>query len=208
VDTHHYPNQLLTPCLQGVGALVGAITRNLEELRTQQLMPHRTTSFALYRRATLEPPTDDEPVLREIQEARTKLEKVWHYQRFTAAGLLIDLETPMVRRDMELTPEEEAEQYHYPSLWVNLACTFFYMVNYYIIVSPLIQHGSQTPFCGLSFEICMLWGMGLTPKAAAEQYCYLDFWINAACTTTYIVNFYIIVSRRRFFSECSIRCMR
>jgi hypothetical protein len=175
--------------LQGVGALVGAITRNLEELRTQQLMPHRTTSFALYRRATLEPPTDDEPVLREIQEARTKLEKVWHYQRFTAAGLLIDLETPMVRRDMELTPEEEAEQYHYPSLWVNLACTFFYMVNYYIIVSPLIGHGSHTLSLRLSIIVYMLWGMDLTPEAEAEHYCYVSLWIDAACTPIYLVPF-------------------
>ncbi|GAQ85466.1 major facilitator superfamily protein [Klebsormidium nitens] len=180
----------------GVGALVGAMTRNLEELRTQQLMPHRTTSFALFRRATLAPPSEDEPVLREIQEEREQLAELWNFQRFTAVGLLIDLETPMQHRDVDLTPEEEAERFHVPSLYINLACTFFYMVNYYIIV-PTSDDYAVLLHMPASVAGIMIGAMPLTALVSTFVY---SAWSNRSYREPLIVSTIILIIGNIFYA--------
>ncbi|XP_056850444.1 SPX domain-containing membrane protein At1g63010 [Raphanus sativus] len=125
----------------GVGAVVGAISRNLHELQE-----HEGSFYSIYDQPVL--PLQD-PVVEAIKTAVDKLTNSTSFLNFLAQHALImqdDLQTPS-----EDTIDERT--YHFNSLLLNLGNTFLYMVNTYIIVPTADDYsmslGAAATVCGI-----------------------------------------------------------
>ncbi|KAK9276144.1 hypothetical protein L1049_005675 [Liquidambar formosana] len=125
----------------GVGAVVGAISRNLGDLQDRQ-----GSYLSIYDQPAL--PLQD-PVIDSIKAAVDRLTHSTNFLNFLAQhALIMQEELP--------TPVEEQiddEKYHFMSLLLNLVNTFLYMVNTYIIVPTAddysISLGAAATVCGV-----------------------------------------------------------
>ncbi|CAI5508491.1 unnamed protein product, partial [Closterium sp. Naga37s-1] len=156
----------------GLGAMVGTIIRNLDELHRRErcfasppnlLSPRgagtpRRTSFSLFRQGDESPVyvAQEEPIIQEIEAARAKLTDAVGYSTYMAKGLLLP---PAPERG----PEAGEPEFHWWSLQLNQFNTFLYMVNCYIIVPTSDEYAvllsapptlcciiiDTTPLCGL-----------------------------------------------------------
>ncbi|KAL8150458.1 hypothetical protein V2J09_020266 [Rumex salicifolius] len=126
----------------GLGAVVGAITRNLGDLQERQ-----GSYLSIYDQPTL--PLQD-PVIDSIKAAIDRLTHSTNFLNFLAQHALIMQE--------DLLPSSTEEQvddqrYHFVSLLLNLANTFLYMVNTYIIVPTADDYslslGAAATVCGI-----------------------------------------------------------
>ncbi|KAJ7944855.1 SPX domain-containing membrane protein [Quillaja saponaria] len=125
----------------GIGAVVGAISRNLHELQDRH-----GSYLSIYDQASL--PLQD-PVIDAIRAAVDRLAYSTNFLNFLAQhALIIQEELP--------TPVEEHiddQRYHFMSLFLNLANTFLYMVNTYIIVPTAddysVSLGAAATVCGI-----------------------------------------------------------
>ncbi|KAJ0049675.1 hypothetical protein Pint_16033 [Pistacia integerrima] len=125
----------------GLGAVVGAISRNLHELQDRQ-----GSYLSIYDQPVL--PLED-PVVDSIKAAVDRLTHSTNFLNFLAQhALIMQEELP--------TPVEEHvddQRYHFMSLLLNLANTFLYMVNTYIIVPTADDYalslGAAATVCGV-----------------------------------------------------------
>lgn len=125
----------------GLGAVVGAISRNLAELQDRQ-----GSYLSIYDQPAL--PLQD-PVIDTIRAAVDRLSYSTNFLTFLGQHALImqeDLPTP-------LEEPIDDERYHFMSLLLNLVNTFLYMVNTYIIVPTADDYsmslGAAATVCGI-----------------------------------------------------------
>ncbi|XAR70348.1 hypothetical protein NMG60_11027175 [Bertholletia excelsa] len=125
----------------GLGAVVGAISRNLADLQVRQ-----GSYLSIYDQPAL--PLQD-PVIDSIKAAIDRLTHSTNFLSFLAQhALIMQEELP--------TPTEEHvddERYNFMSLLLNLVNTFLYMVNTYIIVPTADDYaeslGAAATVCGI-----------------------------------------------------------
>ncbi|GAB2274025.1 hypothetical protein Dimus_008794 [Dionaea muscipula] len=124
----------------GIGAVVGAISRNLGDLQERQ-----GSYLSIYD----QPALPQDPVVHSIKAAVDRLTNSTNFLNFLAQHALImqeELPTP------SLEPVDD-NRYHFMSLLLNLANTFLYMVNTYIIVPTAdnysISLGAAATVCGI-----------------------------------------------------------
>ncbi|KAL4383068.1 hypothetical protein GQ457_15G009710 [Hibiscus cannabinus] len=146
----------------GLGAVVGAVSRNLHELQDRQ-----GSYLSIYDSPSL--PLQD-PVVDSIKAAVDRLTHSTNFLNFMAQHALImqeELPAPVEERIDE-------EKYHFMSLLLNLANTFLYMVNTYIIV-PTADNYSMS--LGAAATVC---GIVIGAMAVAQVFSsvYFSAWSN------------------------------
>ncbi|KAJ4877325.1 SPX domain-containing membrane protein [Raphanus sativus] len=146
----------------GVGAVVGAISRNLHELQENE-----GSFYSIYDQPVL--PLQD-PVVDAIKTAVDKLTNSTSFLNFLAQHALImqdDLQTPS-----EDTIDERT--YHFNSLLLNLGNTFLYMINTYIIVPTADDYSMSL---GAAATVC---GVVIGSMAVAQVFSsvYFSAWSN------------------------------
>ncbi|KAK6947708.1 Major facilitator superfamily [Dillenia turbinata] len=125
----------------GVGAVVGAISRNLGDLQDRQ-----GSYLSIYDQPSL--PLQD-PVVDAIKAAVDRLTHSTNFLNFLAQHALI------MQEELPSPAEEyvDDQRYHFMSLLLNLANTFLYMVNTYIIVPTADNYslslGAAATVCGI-----------------------------------------------------------
>ncbi|XP_023752099.1 SPX domain-containing membrane protein At4g22990 isoform X2 [Lactuca sativa] len=125
----------------GLGAVVGAISRNLAELEDRQ-----GSYLSIYDQPTR--PLQD-PVIDAIRSAVDRLSYSTNFLTFLGQhALIMHEELPM---PTEENPDDQ--RYNFMSLFMNLVNTFLYMVNTYIIVPTADDYsmslGAAATVCGV-----------------------------------------------------------
>ncbi|XP_020182972.1 SPX domain-containing membrane protein OsI_21475 [Aegilops tauschii subsp. strangulata] len=126
----------------GVGAVVGALSRNLADLQERQgsyLSIYDQPASAL-----------KDPIIDMINSSVDKLTRSTNFLRFLGQHALIaQEESPSTAGEEEI----EDQKYHFVSLMLNLVNTFLYMVNTYIIVPTAddysVSLGAASTVCGV-----------------------------------------------------------
>ncbi|XP_059651490.1 SPX domain-containing membrane protein At4g22990-like isoform X2 [Cornus florida] len=124
----------------GIGAVVGAITRNLADLQD-----HQGSYISIYDQPAL--PVQD-PIIDSIKAAVDRLTNSTNFLQFLGKHALI------IQEELPVPSEDDVadERYHFMSLLLNLANTFLYMVNTYIIVPTADDYslslGAAATVCG------------------------------------------------------------
>lgn len=127
----------------GIGAVVGALSRNLAELQ------HHTGSYISIYDQPVSALALQDPVIDEIKEAVERLTHSTNFLLFLGQHALI------IQEDLPRPSEEyiEDQRYHFVSLILNLVNTFLYMVNTYIIVPTADDYsmslGAAATLCGV-----------------------------------------------------------
>ncbi|KAL3647225.1 hypothetical protein CASFOL_008193 [Castilleja foliolosa] len=125
----------------GFGAVVGAISRNLADLQDRQ-----GSYLSIYDEPAL--PLQDS-VVDSLKSAADRLNHSTNFLHFLGQHALI------MQEELPSPVEEHAdeERYHFISLLLNLANTFLYMVNTYIIVPTADDYsmslGAAATVCGV-----------------------------------------------------------
>lgn len=146
----------------GVGAVVGAISRNLGDLQDRQ-----GSYLSIYDQPAL--PLQD-PVIDSIKAAVDRLTHSTNFLHFLAQHALI------MQEELPTAVEEHVDdqKYHFMSLLLNLANTFLYMVNTYIVV-PTADNYSMS--LGAAATVC---GVVIGAMAVAQVFSsvYFSAWSN------------------------------
>nr|DAD48045.1 TPA_asm: hypothetical protein HUJ06_017982 [Nelumbo nucifera] len=125
----------------GLGAVVGAISRNLADLQERQ-----GSYLSIYDQPAF--PVQDS-VIDSIKAAVDRLTHSTTFLQFLGQHALI------MQEDLPTQVEEQVDdqRYHFMSLLLNLANTFLYMVNTYIIVPTADNYslslGAAATVCGI-----------------------------------------------------------
>ncbi|KAI0499372.1 hypothetical protein KFK09_020275 [Dendrobium nobile] len=125
----------------GLGAIVGALSRNLADLQYRQ-----GSYLSIY-----DQPSDalKDPIIDLINASVDKLTHSTNFLKFLGQHALI------IQEELPSSGEDEALEanYHFMSLLLNLANTFLYMVNTYIIVPTADDYslslGAAPTVCGI-----------------------------------------------------------
>ncbi|KAM7276069.1 hypothetical protein ACFE04_017935 [Oxalis oulophora] len=124
-----------------IGAVVGAISRNLAVLQN-----HQDSLVSIYDQPYLSHP---DPVVESIHAAVNRLSFSTNFLQFREKHALIiheDSTTPSEEHDIE-------DRYHFMSIVLNLVNTFLYMVNTYIVVPTADTYsfslGAPATVCGV-----------------------------------------------------------
>ncbi|KAM7525682.1 hypothetical protein LguiA_015584 [Lonicera macranthoides] len=146
----------------GLGAVVGAISRNLADLQDRQ-----GSYLSIYDQPAL--PIQD-PVIDSIKAASDRLTNSTNFLNFVAQHALImheELPTPVEE-------QVDDERYHFMSLLLNLVNTFLYMVNTYIIVPTADDYSTSL---GAAATVC---GIVIGAMAVAQVFSsvYFSAWSN------------------------------
>lgn len=125
----------------GVGAVVGALSRNLVDLQEQG------SYLSIYDQPTT---ALKDPIIDLINSTVDKLTRSTNFLRFLGQHALIaHEESPSTAGEEEI----EDQKYHFISLMLNLVNTFLYMVNTYIIVPTAddysVSLGAASTVCGV-----------------------------------------------------------
>ncbi|XP_056173980.1 SPX domain-containing membrane protein At4g11810-like isoform X2 [Syzygium oleosum] len=147
---------------QGIGAVVGAISRNLAELEDRQ-----GSYLSIYDQPAL--PLQD-PTVELIKAAVDRLTHSTNFLHFLAQHALI------LQEELPTPVEEQVDdgRYHFMSLLLNLANTFLYMVNTYIIVPTADDYATSL---GAAATVC---GVVIGAMAVAQVFSsvYFSAWSN------------------------------
>ncbi|KAK4802168.1 hypothetical protein SAY86_000371 [Trapa natans] len=146
----------------GIGAVVGAISRNLGELQDRQ-----GSYLSIYDQPPLRL---QDPIIDSMKTAADRLTHSTNFLNFLAQHALI------MQEELPAPVEEEAEdqKYHFMSLLLNLANTFLYMVNTYIIVPTADDYATSL---GAAATVC---GIIIGAMAVAQVFSsvYFSAWSN------------------------------
>ncbi|KAL5565489.1 hypothetical protein UlMin_028653 [Ulmus minor] len=149
----------------GVAAVAGAISRNLAEL--QDIKNSRRSYVSIYDQPAF---SHLDPVVQSINKAVERLSNSTNFLDFLGRHALI------FKDELPPPPEDDVddERYHFMSLLLNLANTFLYMVNTYIIV-PTADNYSLT--LGAAATVC---GVVIGSMAVAQVFSsvYFSAWSN------------------------------
>ncbi|KAL6501637.1 hypothetical protein OROGR_026770 [Orobanche gracilis] len=125
----------------GLGAVIGAISRNIADLQDRQ-----GSYLSIYDQPAL--PLQD-PIVDLLKSAGDRLTHSTNFLNFLGQHALI------MREELPSPIDEHVddERYHFMSLVLNLANTFLYMVNTYIIVPTADDYsmslGAAATVCGV-----------------------------------------------------------
>ncbi|XP_038982575.1 SPX domain-containing membrane protein OsI_17046-like isoform X2 [Phoenix dactylifera] len=125
----------------GIGAVVGALSRNLADLED-----HQGSCLSIYDQPSI--PLKD-PVIDQINASVDRLTRSTNFLQFIGQHALI------AQEDIPSAAEDHVDdqRYHFISLLLNLANTFLYMVNTYIIVPTADDYslslGAAATVCGV-----------------------------------------------------------
>ncbi|XP_057736549.1 SPX domain-containing membrane protein At4g22990-like isoform X2 [Arachis stenosperma] len=146
----------------GFGAVVGALSRNLHDLQDRH-----GSYLSIYDQPTL--PLQD-PVIDSIRAAVDRLTNSTNFLNFLGQHALIMQEELPAHTDEPI----DDQKYHFMSLILNLANTFLYMVNTYIIV-PTADDYSES--LGAAPTVC---GIVIGAMAVAQVFSsvYFSAWSN------------------------------
>lgn len=148
----------------GLGAVVGALSRNLADLRH-----HSGSYLSIYDQPSgvLVP---QDPVVDSIKAAVERLTHSTNFLRFLGQHALI------IEEELPSHPGEDVEkqEFHLMSLSLNLASTFLYMVNTYIIVPTANDYATSL---GAAATVSGLI-IGCMPIAQLVSSVYLSAWSN------------------------------
>ncbi|KAL0408411.1 UNVERIFIED_CONTAM: SPX domain-containing membrane protein [Sesamum radiatum] len=146
----------------GLGAVVGAISRNLAYLQDRQ-----GSYLSIYDQPTL--PLQD-PVVESIKSAVDRLTHSTNFLNFLGQhALIMQEELPSPAGE-----HVDDQRYHFMSLLLNLANTFLYMVNTYIIVPTADDYSMSL---GAAATVC---GVVIGAMAVAQVFSsvYFSAWSN------------------------------
>ncbi|MCO5549845.1 hypothetical protein L7F22_003319 [Adiantum nelumboides] len=123
----------------GIGAMVGALTRSLGELKDEtKSLYDEPAGFHV-----------EDPIIHLIKAAQERLTNSTSFLTFMAKHVQFDKEDELPRAADDII----GEQYHLASLLLNLGNTFLYMVNTYIIVPSADKYayslGAAPTLCGV-----------------------------------------------------------
>ncbi|KAM1584664.1 hypothetical protein ACFX1Z_037623 [Malus domestica] len=143
----------------GIGAVVGAVSRNLHELQDRQ-----GSYLSIYDQPAL--PLQD-PVIDSVKAAVDRLTNSTNFLNFLGQHALI------LQEDM-LPEQVDDQRYHFMSLVLNLVNTFLYMVNTYIIVPTADDYSMSL---GAAATVC---GVVIGAMAVAQVFSsvYFSAWSN------------------------------
>ncbi|KAF8380340.1 hypothetical protein HHK36_027824 [Tetracentron sinense] len=125
----------------GIGAVVGAISRNLAELQCDQ-----GSYLSIYDQPTLHL---QDPIIDSVKAAVDRLTHSTNFLHFLGQHAFI------MQEELPSPPEDyvDDQSYHFMSLFLNLTNTFLYMVNTYIIVPTADNYalslGAAATVCGV-----------------------------------------------------------
>eukprot|EP01018_Ginkgo_biloba_P029221 Gb_35064 [translate_table: standard] len=148
----------------GIGAVVGALSRNLAELQD-----YKGSYSSIYDQPVGLLAIQD-PVINSIKAAVERLTDSTNFLRFLGQHSLI------IQEELPSPPEEHVEdqKYHFMSLLLNLVNTFLYMVNTYIVVPTADKYavslGAAATLCGVI--------IGCMAVAQLVSSIYLSAWSN------------------------------
>ncbi|XP_028769030.1 SPX domain-containing membrane protein At4g22990 [Neltuma alba] len=151
----------------GIGAIVGVLSHNLADLRDLQQRQGRYIS--IYDQPSY---SHLDPVLDSIKVAVERLSNSTTFLQFLGRhAFIMQEELPSPSEDHI---EDESQRYHFMSLLLNLASTFLYMVNTYIIV-PTADNYSLS--LGAAATVC---GIVIGSMAMAQMFSsvYFSAWSN------------------------------
>ncbi|KAF8379400.1 hypothetical protein HHK36_028835 [Tetracentron sinense] len=147
----------------GIGAVVGAISRNLSDLQDRQ-----GSYLSIYDEPAL---PVQEPVIDSIKAAVDRLTHSTNFLHFLGQHALI-----MQEEELPTPVEDHVDDqiYNFSSLLLNLANTFLYMVNTYIVV-PTADNYSLS--LGAAATVC---GVVIGAMAVAQVFSsvYFSAWSN------------------------------
>ncbi|WOL10471.1 hypothetical protein Cni_G19228 [Canna indica] len=130
--------------VRGIVAVVGVLSRNLADLQERE-----GSYLSIYDQPSTAPVARD-PVISLIHASVDKLTRSTNFLQFLGQHALI------VQADAPTSEEADQvadEKYHFMSLLLNLASTYLYMVNTYIIVPTaddyLVSLGAAATVCGV-----------------------------------------------------------
>ncbi|EFH48885.1 SPX domain-containing protein [Arabidopsis lyrata subsp. lyrata] len=149
-----------------LGAVVGAISRNLHELQNNE-----GSYLSIYDQPVL--PLQD-PVVDSIKNAVDRLTHSTNFLNFMAQHALIMQDEDLLMIPADEQAEQEEGRYHFMSLLLNLANTFLYMVNTYIIVPTADDYSMSL---GAAATVC---GVVIGAMAVAQLFSsvYFSAWSN------------------------------
>lgn len=148
----------------GLGAVVGALSHNLAELQ------HRSGSYLSIYDLPSGVLAPQDPVVDSIKAAVERLTHSTNFLRFLGKhALIIEEELPI-----PLGEHVEEQDFHLMSLSLNLASTFLYMVNTYIIVPTADDYATSL---GAAATVSGLI-IGCMPIAQLVASVYLSAWSN------------------------------
>ncbi|CAL9159617.1 unnamed protein product [Musa hybrid cultivar] len=125
----------------GIGAVVGALSRNLADLNVR-----RGSYLSIYDQPSI---VIKDPVIDQINASVDKLTHSTNFLQFLGQHALI------VHEDITTAAEADVDEqkYHFMSLLLNLVNTFLYMANTYIIVPTADDYalslGAAATVCGV-----------------------------------------------------------
>ncbi|KAK4486435.1 hypothetical protein RD792_009111 [Penstemon davidsonii] len=160
----NHPYSLLQQVFKhvGLGAVVGAISRNLADLEDRQ-----GSYLSIYDQPAL--PLQD-PVVDSLKAAVDRLTHSTNFLNFLGQHALI------MHEELPSPVEEHVddERYHFISLLLNLVNTFLYMVNTYIIVPTADDYSTSL---GAAPTVC---GIVIGAMAVAQVFSsvYFSAWSN------------------------------
>ncbi|KAM2515386.1 hypothetical protein TB2_027106 [Malus domestica] len=163
---NHPYSQLRQVCKHvGIGAVVGAISRNLADL--QGFQQQYENYISIYDQPAFSHP---DPVVNSLRAAVNRLSNSTSFLHYLGKhALLMEEDLPILSGD-----QADDSKYHFMSLILNLANTFLFMVNTYIIV-PTADNYSMT--LGAAATVC---GVVIGSMAVAQIFSsvYFSAWSN------------------------------
>lgn len=160
----HYYHVIVS--LQGIGAVVGVLSHNLADL--YDLQQCQGSYISIYDQPSY---AHQDPILESIKVAADRLSNSTSFLQFLGKHAFI------MQEEMLPSPSEEDlidERYHFMSLLLNLASTFLYMVNTYIIVPTADDYSLNL---GAAASVC---GVVIGSMAVAQVFSsvYFSAWSN------------------------------
>ncbi|KAK2415123.1 SPX domain-containing membrane protein [Trifolium repens] len=151
----------------GIGAVVGVLSHNLADL--YDLQKCQGSYISIYDQPNY---AHQDPILESIKVAADKLSNSTNFLQFLGRHSFI-----MQQEELSPSPSEEItldERYHFISLLLNLASTFLYMVNTYIIVPTADNYSLNL---GAAASVC---GVVIGSMAVAQVFAsvYFSAWSN------------------------------
>ncbi|XP_040244427.1 SPX domain-containing membrane protein OsI_32082-like [Aegilops tauschii subsp. strangulata] len=149
----------------GIGAVVGALSRNLGDLEERE-----GSYLNIYDQNPLAIPKD--PIIDMIKATADKLTNSTNFLRFLGQHALI--RQGSIADDSPEEQQVSEDKYHFISLVLNLANTFLYMVNTYIVVPTADDYATSL---GAAATVC---GVIIGSMAVAQLFSsvYFSAWSN------------------------------
>ncbi|XP_058737279.1 SPX domain-containing membrane protein At4g22990-like isoform X2 [Vicia villosa] len=151
----------------GIGAVVGVLSHNLADIH--DLQRSQGSYISIYDQPSY---AHQDPILVSIKAATDKLSNSTSFLQYLGRHAFI-----MQQEELSPSPSEENtidERYHFMSLLLNLASTFLYMVNTYIVVPTADNYSLNL---GAAASVC---GVVIGSMAVAQVFSsvYFSAWSN------------------------------